>query len=288
MREEHAMKKPLTVFLSICVCIYLAMPLHPVHGEVQWNELGTINLDDTPKDITLSRDGTMAYVLTEHSILLVSLQENKVAEKIPLTESFERIALSADESTVYLTQPHSRHIVLMQISQIYQIENGKSPIIGNPKAPVSVVAFLDFQCPYCARTYPTLKQLLEKYPKDVNLIIKHYPLPMHRFAEHAAKAALAAEKQKKYEQLTEALFANFSSINEQTIQKYAQDANLDMKKFNKDIADPSIADIINADRQLGQKLRVRGVPTLFVNGAVAKGRSLDALSQMVEQALKKK
>lgn len=281
------MQKALTIFSSICVWIIVTMPLHPAIGEVQWNVLGTINLNETPKDITLSRDGTMAYVLTEHSIMLVSLQENKVMEKVPLAESFERIILSADESTVYLMRPQTKHIVRMQISQIHQIETGKSPVIGNPKAPVSVVAFLDFQCPYCARTYPTLKQLLEKYPKDVNLIIKHYPLPMHRFAEHAAKAALAAEKQKKYAQFAETLFANFNNINEQTISKYAQDVGLDMKKFNKDIADASIADIINTDRQLGQQLRVRGVPTLFVNGAVAKGRTIEALSQMVEQTLRK-
>jgi len=263
-------------------------PAVPARAEVQWSRLGAIQLDDTPKDITLSRDGTTAYVLTERSILLVSLMENKVSDKIPLTEQFERIALSADESSVLLTSAQSREITMLQITQVYDIPIGKSPIIGNPKAPVSVVAFLDFQCPYCSRVYPTLQQLLAKYPKDVNLIIKHYPLPMHRFAEKAALAALAAEKQKKYEKMAEILFANFNQLNDQTISQYAQQAGLDMKKFDKDIADAALAAVIAADKQLAQQMKVRAVPTIFVNGAAAKGRTIEALSQMVEQAKRKK
>lgn len=274
--------------LCLPVVLSCIMPAVPARAEVQWSRLGAIQLDDPPKDITLSRDGTTAYVLTEHGILLVSLQENKVSDKIPLTEQFDRILLSADEASVLLTKPQSREITMLQIMQVYDIPTGKSPIIGNPKAPVSVVAFLDFQCPYCARVYPTLQQLLAKYPKDVNLIIKHYPLPMHRFAEKAACAALAAEKQKKYEKMAEILFANFNQINDQTIPQYAQQAGLDMKKFDKDIADAEPAAVIAADKQLAQQMKVRAVPTLFVNGAAAKGRSIEALSQMVEQAKQKK
>ena len=283
------MKRLTQTLLLLCSLSLIGMlPAAPACAEVQWSTLGTIQLDDTPKDIALSRDGTTAYVLAERSILLISLQENKVTEKIPLNETFERISLSADESTVYLTKPNAQQIVLLQISQLYEIPVGTSPIIGNPKAPVSVVAFLDFQCPYCARVYPTLKQLLEKYPKDVNLIIKHYPLPMHRFAEQAAKAALAANKQKKYDKMAEILFAHFKTINEQTIAQYAQEAGLDLTKFNKDTSDAEIPGILAADKQLAQKLRVRAVPTLFINGAAVKDRSIEGLSHMVEQSLKKK
>ncbi|MCX8042764.1 MAG: thioredoxin domain-containing protein [Desulfobacterota bacterium] len=284
MQERYSV---VTLYVVCCLSV-LACSLPYAHAEVQWSILGTLQLDDTPKDIMLSRDGATAYVLTERSILLVSLQEKKVVEQIPLSESFQHIALSADESVLYLTQQNSRQITMLQVSRIYDIDIGKSPVIGNPKAPVSVVAFLDFQCPYCARVYPTLKQLCEKYPSDVKLIIKHYPLPMHRFAEHAAKAALAAAKQKKYDKLSEILFSNFQNINEQTITTYAQSAGLDMNKFTKDMADTSIADILREDRDLAQKLQVRAVPTLFVNGMLAKARSLEALSQMVDGALQKK
>jgi len=275
-----------TVWIAIIMLgIVSAMP---AGAEMQWSVLGTIPLEDTPKDIAISRDGTSAYVLAEQSILLVSLQENKVSDKIPLAEPFERIALSADESSVLLTKPQSRAITVLQIAQVYDIPAGKSPVIGSPKAPVSVVAFLDLQCPYCARVYPTLQQLLAKYPNDVKLIIKHYPLPMHRFAEKAAQAVLAADKQKKYDALLEVLFANFNKLNDQTIAQYAQEAGLDMKKYNKDMADAAVAAIIAADKQLAQQLKVRAVPTLFVDGTAAKARSIEALSQMVEQAKQKK
>jgi protein-disulfide isomerase len=273
------------IFCMLFGSLFYALP---AGAKVEWEMLKDISLDDAPKDIIITRDGTTAYILGEQSIILFSLQENRVIETIPLKAAFSNIALAPDETTLFLTSPQSKQISLMQIAQVYEIEAGKSPVIGKAKAPVSIVAFLDYQCPYCARVYPTLKQLLEKYPKDVGLIIKHYPLPMHRFAEKAAQAALAAEKQNKYDKLTEVLFANFSKLNDQTIQQYAQEAGLDVKKFEKDMTDSSVNEIISADKQLAQKLKVRAVPTIFINGAAAKGRTVEAFSQMVEQELKKK
>ncbi|MEI6126219.1 MAG: thioredoxin domain-containing protein [Pseudomonadota bacterium] len=257
-------------------------------AKVTWETLKDISLDDTPRDITLSRDGTTAYILCEKSILVFSTQESKVTDTVPIKEDFTQITLSPDESTFFLTNTKSKKISLVQIAQSYEIEAGKSPVIGKEKAPVTVVAFLDYQCPYCARVYPTLKQLLEKYPKDVRLIIKHFPLPMHRFAEKASFAALAAAQQNKYEKLTELLFNNFSKLTDDTIKQYAQEAGLDMKKFDKAINDEALKEIVMQDRQLGQKVKVRGVPAIFINGTAAKARSLEAFSETVEQELKKK
>jgi len=289
IKEEGIMKRHLRITTKIfCMLLGVLFLALPAVAKIEWEMLKDISLDDSPKDITITRDGTTAYILGEQSIIMFSLQENKVIETIPLKGNFSGIALAPDEAILFLTNPQSKQISLMQIAQIYEIDAGKSPVIGKAKAPVSIVAFLDYQCPYCARVYPTLTQLLGKYPKDVRLIIKHYPLPMHRFAAKAAQAALAAEKQNKYEKLTEVLFANFNKLNDQTIRQYAQEAGLDMKKFDKDIADASINEIITADKKLAQKLKVRAVPTIFINGAPAKSRSVEAFSQMIEQELKKK
>ena len=275
---------------GICLCI-ITLTLFFSAGafaKVTWETLKDISLDDTPRDITLSRDGATAYILCEKSILIFSTQESKVTDTVPLKENFSQITLSPDESTFFLTNTQSKKISLMQISQSYEIEAGKSPVIGKEKAPVTVVAFLDYQCPYCARIYPTLKQLLEKYPKDVRLIIKHFPLAMHRFAEKASIAALAAARQNKYEKLTELLFNNFSKLTDDTIKQYAQEAGLDMKKFDAAMSDESLKEIIMQDRQLGQKVKVRGVPAVFINGTAAKARTIEAFSEAVELELKKK
>lgn len=111
---------------------------------------------------------------------------------------------------------------------------------------------------------------------------------MHRFAEKASIAALAAARQNKYQELTQALLKDFKKLNDETIKKHAEAIGLDMEKFNTAYNDPSLKKHVQMDMQLGSGVKVRGVPALFINGRVAKERSLQGFSRMVEQELKKK
>jgi len=138
------------------------------------------------------------------------------------------------------------------------------------------------------RVYPVLEQLLNKYPNEVNLVIKHYPLKMHKFAKKAAFAALAAAKQDKYYEISKVFLKNYKKLNDETIKKYAEETGLDMQKFEKDYNDPSLSKIVSQDVSLGKRVKVRGVPALFINGRSAKKRSLSVLSKMVEQELKER
>ena len=83
-------------------------------------------------------------------------------------------------------------------NKIHNIPDLNSPIRGNAKAPVTVVEFSDFECPYCSKLQPTLKQVLEAYPDKVRLIYKEFPLSFHKQAKNASKAGLAAKEQGKY------------------------------------------------------------------------------------------
>ena len=129
--------------------------------------------------------------------------------------------------------------------------------------------------------------MLGKYPNDVNLVIKHFPLRMHKFAEKASIAALAAAKQNKYQEITKILLKNYKKLNDNTIKKHAEETGLDIEKFNKAYNDPSLKKIVKQDMNLGRKVKVRGVPAIFINGRTVKSRTLKALSQMVESELKK-
>jgi protein-disulfide isomerase len=111
---------------------------------------------------------------------------------------------------------------------------------------------------------------------------------MHKFAEKASIAALAAARQGKYEELTVVLLKNFKSLNDATIKKHAETVGLNMEQFNKDMNDPALKKQVQEDMRLGSSVKVRGVPALFINGRAAKQRSLEGFSQMVEQELKKK
>ena len=130
--------------------------------------------------------------------------------------------------------------------------------------------------------------MLNKYPNDVNLVIKHFPLRTHKFAEKAAIAALASAKQNKYNEITKIFLANYKKINDATIKKHAEEAGLDMEKFNEAINDPALKKQVQQDMKLGRSVGVRGVPALYINGRLVKDRSLKGFSQMVEQELKKK
>jgi len=273
------------IIVTVILCLSISMVSKNVYAKIEWKVLKQIPLADIPHDIALSNDGTTAYILCDNNIHIYMINENMISGSIPIQKKFSQIAVSQDGERLFVTDAESKQISIIQVSMIHEIEVGQSPVIGLSDAPVSVVAFFDYQCPYCARVYPDLEALLKKYPKDVNLIIKHFPLKMHRFAEQASIAALASSKQNKYQELTKIFFDNYKNINEETIRKYAEEAGLDMDAFEKDSKDPSLKDIIRQDTNLGNKVKVRGVPTLFINGRPVKNRSLTALSNMVEEEL---
>jgi len=130
--------------------------------------------------------------------------------------------------------------------------------------------------------------VLEKYPNDVKLVVKHFPLPMHSYARKAATAALAAGKQGKFWEIHEKLFANQKDLSDAKVEAIAQEIGLNMEQFNKDLKDPAIASLIDRDIYNGREVNVQGTPTIFVNGKLLNQRSLQGFQQAIEAKLKGK
>jgi protein-disulfide isomerase len=130
--------------------------------------------------------------------------------------------------------------------------------------------------------------LLDKYPKDIKLVLKNFPLPMHPFARKAAVAALAANKQGKYWEFSQKLFENFSSLSDAKIQDIAMQLGLDMEKFNRDLNDASIQHIIDRDISDAEKASVQGTPAIFINGRALKNRKPNEFQELLESELKRK
>ena len=128
--------------------------------------------------------------------------------------------------------------------------------------------------------------MLEKYPNDVKLVVKHFPLDIHQYAKKAAIAALAAGKQGKFWEVHEKLFASQNDLSDTKVETIAGELSLNMEQFNKDLKDPVIASLIDRDMNNGLKVNVKGTPTIFVNGKMLNQRSL--LQQTIEAELKKK
>jgi len=110
---------------------------------------------------------------------------------------------------------------------------------------------------------------------------------MHKFAEKASLAALAGARQNKYQEITRALMSDFQNLSDESIKKQAETAGLDMTKFNAAYNDPALKKQIDEDKQLGMSINVRGVPAMFLNGRVVKDRSIQGLSNMIDEELKK-
>ena len=128
--------------------------------------------------------------------------------------------------------------------------------------------------------------MLEKYPTDVKLVIKHFPLAIHDYARQAAIAALAAGKQGKFWEVHEKLFANQNDLNDTKVEAIAGELSLDMEQFKKDLKDPAIASLIDRDMNNAHKVNVQGTPTIFINGKLLNQRNF--LLQAIEAELKKK
>jgi protein-disulfide isomerase len=134
---------------------------------------------------------------------------------------------------------------------------------------------------------PLLEQVLEKYPDDVKIVFKNFPLGNHKFAMKAATAALAAESQGKFWEFHDLLFKNYNKLNDQKIREIALELGLDQTEFEKKMKDPKITAMIRQDVREGAQAGVRGTPTIFINGRRLKDRSLKGFQSAIDKELQK-
>ncbi len=155
---------------------------------------------------------------------------------------------------------------------------GDSPTMGAKDRKIVMVEFSDFQCPYCSSASVGVKQFMAKHKDTVTLVYKHFPLTqIHPEALPAARASWAANKQGKFWEYHDVLFANQAKLGEPLYLETATKLKLDLKKFNADrkIADASIV----KDFTLGRKLGIEGTPTILLNGEVVAGSTLADLEK---------
>ena len=129
--------------------------------------------------------------------------------------------------------------------------------------------------------------MLEKFPLQVKLIFKNYPLRKHTFAKKAAVAAFAARRQGKFWEYHDLLFENGDSLSDQKFRDIARELGLNLDRFEKDLNDLKIVARINQDIRLGAHMGVRGTPTVFINGNVSRARTLEALEAAVRHELQR-
>lgn len=140
-------------------------------------------------------------------------------------------------------------------------------VIGNPRAPVRIVEFLDFECPFCNQFHRRAKLLREEFRDSVAEVYVHFPLANHRFSMQAARAAECAAKQGRFESMVDQIFAKQDSLGLRPWHAFAIDAGVDaVDQFDRCAAETGKLEAVEAGITAGQKLEVHGTPTLLING----------------------
>lgn len=145
-----------------------------------------------------------------------------------------------------------------------------SPEKGPPDAPITIVEWADFECPACQATAPVLDALVDRFPGQVRLVYKQYPLKIHPNAEIAAKAAIAAGAQGKFWEMHHRLFHARGRLTQQDIEDHAKQLGLDIAKLRADLNSTATLERLEKDKNQAESLGLEGTPFIFINGREAR------------------
>lgn len=161
------------------------------------------------------------------------------------------------------------------------------PSIGREDAPVTIVEFSDYQCPFCSRAEPTVKQVLAQYPDSVRLVYRHFPLDaIHPQARPAAIAAVCAAQQDRFWEFHDKVFASQSDLSAEKLASFADELALDRAAFDACLTSDAAATSVEKDLAAGQAAGTTGTPAFFINGIRLSGaRPLDDFVEVIESEL---
>ncbi|WP_083808437.1 DsbA family protein [Granulicella tundricola] len=164
-------------------------------------------------------------------------------------------------------------------------QSGTFAPLPNPAAPATLIVFSDFACPFSARTFFTLQKLSTRYPNSLHILYKQTPLPIHPDAPLAARAALAAARQNRYNAMAELLFANQTHQDLPTFLSFARQLHLDIPRFRRDYDSPAVAAQLATDLEESHAFGVIETPTSFLNGKLLSGlQDEPTLTALIDKA----
>lgn len=176
--------------------------------------------------------------------------------------------------------------VAIKLSEPRKQVEAKGPARGPDNAPVTVVEFSDFQCPFCGRAHDTVEQVMQAYAGKVRLVFRQFPLDMHKNAGKAAEAALCANEQGKFWEYHDVLFKNQQTLEIAQLKDHANGVGLDQAKFASCLDSGKFAKAVQDDMAAGQQVGVSGTPAFFINGVMLSGAMpFDEFKRVIDQEL---
>lgn len=179
---------------------------------------------------------------------------------------------------VYFTKPRFQ----------FNVDISKSPTLGGKDAPVTIIEYSDFQCPYCSKAAATVTEIKKKFGSKVKVVFKHFPLPIHREARPASEASMCVHDQNpdKFWKYHDLLFANQDKFDEASLEKFAKDSGVNVDKFKECFKSGKFRETVQKDYMDGDKLGVKSTPTFFVNGQLVSGaQPIEVFSDVIEEEI---
>ncbi len=251
-------------------------PIVGHRGEPQWHGLIDQEIAHAQKTIDAG---------TPRSELYSALMEQAVREQITLPAealaAYEELVGKQAEAPKPQLQPPDK-------TTRYRVLAGDAPTVGPADAPLLLVAFVDMECPYCKRVHTeSFAELQQRYPNDLRIAVRHYPLVIHQAAEGLARAAVAAHRQGKFWPFYERLMAaKPGTVGRSTFVEIADDLGLDRPRFLDDLDAEDVMEVVREDVRLGRRLGVDGTPGFFLNGRYISGyQPLENLVAKIDEEL---
>jgi len=242
------------------------------------------NIDDKAAE---PDEGEIVKVMTQYRSQLAEddlqareqvVQALKQRQQVELREKLRK-TLFAEASVAILLEPPRVTVAIRQ----------ETPSRGPANAPIVLVEYTDYQCPYCNRVQPTIAALMERYDGQIRHVFKNLPLPNHPQAQLAGEAALCAQDQGKYWEFHDWLFANQRTMNRETMVAAAGELGMDAELFEACIEQKTHAGTVSADAREARSFGITGTPGFLINGRVLTGaQPIEAFEVVINEELELK
>lgn len=257
------------------VALVNGRPIVGFHPEDEWHALIDAEIAEARKKLAAGVPRAELY-----ASFMADAEEGQVVFREEIAAAYKELRKRDDDAPLILEEanPEVR----------YQVTDEGAPTRGPDDAPALLVAFMDPECPFSKRSQrEVLDPLLERYPHDLRLAIRHLPLPIHPSASGIARALVAAQRQDKFWPFyAQVMAAEPGSLGRADFLRFADEAGIERTKFLADLDARDSAEAVREDALLGKRLGVGGTPGFFLNGRYLTGyQSIDHLSQRIDEEL---
>jgi protein-disulfide isomerase len=247
--------------------------------------------------------------MTSEELLAQEVEQNLIEPSDAVVDSFyqaRRISILKDSIAPRIRQflqqgqrVEATQALLASLHEKYPVQNylepqradvaATGPSKGPEDAPVTIVEFADFECPYCLQILPSLVRLEETYGDNVRMVFRQFPLSnIHRHAQDAAEASLCAYEQNKFWEMHDIMFEEQSALGIEALKEKAARLGLDSEQFDTCLDSNQYADQVAADFDAARRLGLTGTPAMFINGRFLSGaQPYDLIAKIVDDELRR-